>query len=263
MTLPREAIAAFNLEVAGKFLATVSEDWKPNVVPVLSMRAYDEETLVFGEFMMLKTRRSLIKGCVVCACVITEKLENYVVKGVFEGFERTGEYYDFIAQIPMFRYNAYMGPRAAGIIRVEDVWQVDESRSKLNVLLDTLIARFASTQEDGKRLPPIIAEKFNRINAIKVLAKVYNGYPIILPALSMRVSSKGTKLIFGTRSTEASRLSVGDSVAAAVLTTDAIAYQVKGIYEGELRKLFGKVGVVRVDEAYTLTPPRPGEKIPL
>ncbi|MEM2622326.1 MAG: hypothetical protein QXI35_05660, partial [Candidatus Nezhaarchaeales archaeon] len=124
-------------------------------------------------------------------------------------------------------------------------------------------ARFASTQEDGKRLPPIIAEKFNRINAIKVLAKVYNGYPIILPALSMRVSSKGTKLIFGTRSTEASRLSVGDSVAAAVLTTDAIAYQVKGIYEGELRKLFGKVGVVRVDEAYTLTPPRPGEKIPL
>lgn len=261
MPLPPDAIMAFNLEVAGKFLATTGEDGKPNVIPVLSMRAYDEEALVFGEFMMLKTKRNLTKGCVVCACVITEKLENHIVKGVFEGFEKTGRYYDFISQIPMFRYNAYMGPRAAGIIKVEEVWQVNKSRSKFNILLDILATRFISVREGERRLPSVVAEKFNRINAIKVLAKLCNGHPVILPAISMRVSSECSKLVFGVHSTETEKLKIGDQVATAVLTTDAIAYQVKGVYEGNRRTLLGEVGVIKVNEAYTLTPPRPGERI--
>lgn len=262
MVLPREAVEAFNLEMAGKFLATAGGDGKPNVVPVISIRAFDEETLVFGEFMMLKTRRNLIEGCRVCACVVTEKLENYVATGVFNGFEKKGKYYDFISEIPLFKYNAYTGARAAGIIKIEKVWQVEKAKSKFNILLDTLAAMSAPMLKGERRLHPNIAEKFNRINAVKVIAKLEDGQPIITPAIPTRVIA-GSKLAFGTRSTEAERLKPGEQVAAAVLTMDAMAYQVKGVYEGKRRTILGQVGVISVEEAYTLTPPRPGEKIPL
>ncbi|MEM4447344.1 MAG: pyridoxamine 5'-phosphate oxidase family protein [Candidatus Jordarchaeales archaeon] len=262
MALPRGAVEAFNLEMAGKFLATAGGDGKPNVVPVISLRAFDEETLVFGEFMMLKTRKNLAEGCKVCACVVTEKLENYVATGVFKGFERRGKYYEFVSEIPLFKYNAYTGARAAGVIKVEEVWQVERAKSKAAILLDTLAAMVTPVSGGGKRLHPNISEKFNRLNAVKVVAKIEDGQPVIIPAISMRAVG-GTKLVFGTRSTDAERLKPGEYVATAVLTMEAMAYQVKGVYEGKKRTLLGEVGVVSVEEAYTLTPPRPGEKIPL
>lgn len=262
MVLPHGAVEAFNLEMAGKFLATAGGNGKPNVVPVISIRAFDEGTLVFGEFMMLKTRRNLTEGCRVCACVVTEKLENYVATGVFEGFERKGKYYDFISELPLFKYNAYTGARAAGVIKVEEVWQVERARSKARILLDALAAMSLHVQGEARQLHPNVAEKFNRLNAVKVIAKLEDGQPIITPAISMRVVA-GSKLAFGTRSTEAERLKPGDHVAASVLTMDALAYQVKGVYEGKRKTILGQVGIIGVEEAYTLTPPRPGEKIPL
>nr|MDO8062297.1 hypothetical protein [Candidatus Freyrarchaeum guaymaensis] len=260
VVLTSDAVEAFNLELAGKFLATIGLDGRPNVVPVISIRAFDEETLVFGEFMMVKTKRNLVDGCAVCTCVITERLDNYVVRGVFEGFEKRGKYYDFISEIPLFRYNAYTGARSAGVIRVEEVWQVKRAKSRINILADTLAVMSVSGGGSGGVIPPNVAEKFNRINAVKVVAKVEGDKPLIIPALSLRAMSQ-SRLGFGIRSMEAERLNEGDVVATAVLTMDAIAYQVKGKYIGMKRGLLGKIGVIEAEETYTLTPPRPGEKI--
>ncbi|MCS7139101.1 MAG: hypothetical protein N3F04_02300 [Candidatus Nezhaarchaeota archaeon] len=263
MGLPRSAIEAFNLERAGKFLATISEDKEPNVVPILSLRAFDEETLVFGELMMLKTKKNLIKGCSVCVCVVTDRLENYIATGIFEGFERVGKYYNFISEVPLFKYNPYMGARAAGVIKVKEVWQVERAKSKLKTLIDVFATKFLSLREGERHLHPLIAEKFNRINAVKVLAYLERAQPIVVPTMSMRAAAAGSKLVFGISSTEIYGLKAGERVAASVLTMDATAYQVKGVYEGEERTLLGRVGVINVSEAYTLTPPRPGEKVPL
>jgi len=252
MVLPRGAFEAFNLEMAGKFLATAGGDGKPNVVPVISIRAFDDETLVFGEFMMLKTRKNLTEGCRVCACVVTEKLENYVATGVFKGFEKSGKYYDFISELPIFKYNAYTGARAAGIIRIDEVWQVEKAKSKVGILLDSLAAMSTHVQREGRLLHSNVAEKFNKLNAVKVMAKLEDGQPIITPAISMRVVA-GSKLAFGTRSTEVERLRLGDHVAAAVLTMDAMAYQVKGVYEGKRRAMLGQVGVISVESLHADT----------
>ena len=50
-------------------------------------------------------------------------------------------------------------------------------------------------------------------------------------------------------------------VAAAVLTAEPLAYQVKGRFLGVERSLGRPLGVIQVLEVYSASPPVPGERI--
>ena len=104
-----------------KFLATLDMDGQPNCVPVISLTPYGEDTLLFAEFFMNKTRRNLLANPRVGIAVYTEDFHGWMLMGVFEGFETSGERVDLINQTPMFRYNAYTSIRAAGRIRITEV----------------------------------------------------------------------------------------------------------------------------------------------
>ena len=268
-----ELAEALHGEMVPKFLATQDASGKPNVVPIISLDAADDRTLIFGELFMWKTRANLETDARVSAAVLTEDLRVWTMRGRFRGFIDAGPYLDEMNQKEIFRYNAYVRVSRVGIIDVEAVtgaWR----RSKLGVAAELLAVmamkplvarRGLGGRQTEAMIPPRVSEKFARTHAIKVLAyQGPEGYPEIAPAFSLLpASSQG--MVFRARHDNAGLRALGPDtpIAASVITMDPIAYQVKGVYAGQQLTPAGRIGRIHVDEVYSASPPLPGERIDL
>ncbi len=121
--MPQQVIDKFNHPRAVKFLATVGEDGRPNVVYIASLRAVDDETLIYADTVGVKTKKNLKPSSPVAINVLLqEKLVSYQVKGTFQGFQTSGPYFELLNSLHEFKYNTYFGVRAAGVIRVDEVY---------------------------------------------------------------------------------------------------------------------------------------------
>ena len=120
--MPQTVMEKFADMEAAKFMATVDDSGNPNVVPVLSVMPFGEETLVFVDMMMNKTRKNLLDNKKVAVSVLTKDGISYQAKGTFEGFQNSGPLFDMFASHPLLKYNAYSGPRAVGLIHVDSVY---------------------------------------------------------------------------------------------------------------------------------------------
>lgn len=244
-----------------KFLATLDGEGVPNVVPITSLRAVDESTIIFGELMMWKTRRNLETNPRVCMAVMTPAARGWVIQGDFQEFQRTGPYFDQIMSDEFFRYNAYSGIRNAGVIRARRVVR-EFALSRGAILLAAARARWAArwwrAKGEGAAMPRPVREKFGRLQAAKFLAYLGpDGYPDIAPALSLTPAGERALVFAG----DVAGLERGARVAAAVLTAEPLAYQVKGRFLGVQRSLGGPLGAIEVQEVYSASPPLPGERL--
>lgn len=239
-----------------KFLATRSAAGVPNVVPVVSLLPAEDrpDTLSFGNFLLRKSIRNLREDPRVGILVITQDLRGWVLTGDFQGFERSGPYYDQQMASPLLRYNAYTGIRDAGIIAVRTVegsFRIAQLAVARDFLLTRLRAgRAARVAAGGVAVPLPARREFGRMAALKVLAWLgEGGYPAVAPALSLQPAGES-----GLVCRAKGRLPApGTEVAANVLTLDAISYQAKGRWLGG--------GAIQVQEVYAGGPPLPGARL--
>ena len=263
VTLPADVRAALAGPMVPKFLATVGAGGEPNVVPVVSIQPWDDETLVFGEYLMQKSRRNLRGNEHVGILVFTEALEAWALRGTFLGFKETGEWFDHVSRSELLRYNAYTGIRAAGGIRVE------ACSPRIAFGKAAVLAGFAHASVAGALLkggaparavmPRPVAEKFGRLQAVRAGAFVgADGFPRVWPMLGC-LAAGPSRLVVGDVNFPASAegLAPGTPVAVAVLTFDPIAYQVKGTYTGQ----HAGVGVIDLDACYNASPPKVGDRL--
>ena len=236
-------------------------------MPIISLDAADASTLIFGEFLIWKTRANLEKNPRVAVIVVTENLETWTIKGRFRCFEAAGPFVEALNQKQMFRYNAYVGIRRAAVIDVEEVTN-SQKMVKLALIADLLRVKFVSRLAGllGKvHIPDRVAEKFARLQAVKVIAfRGQDGYPRIVPVLSL-MPSRAANMIFrsGTYASQLQELLSGSRIAASVLTMEPLAYQVKGVYVGPKLTPLGSMEQLRIDEVYSASPPLSGQRIEL
>ena len=146
-----------------KFLATRDAQGVPNVVPVLSLAAVDEHTIVFGEMMVWKTRRNLEADPRLSMLVVSPDLRAWTVRGRFVEFQRSGPLFDRVSSEESARYNPYGSYRSAGVIEVLGTTRVSRF-SQLGLLLDTvrcrMLARSVSRDGPTAAMPVQVREKF-------------------------------------------------------------------------------------------------------
>ena len=261
--LDNKLIDALRGERTPKFLATADRSGTPNVIPVISIEPWDEETLIFGNYLMWKTARNLESNPLVSVSVITEKFYGATILGRFLEFQRAGKFVDRINSSTLFRYNAYTGIRNAGSIRVErvlDPFQV----SRKDILFANLGARLGCNQgrkmSRGKRIMnPVITGKFRKITAIKVVAFIdENGYPRSVPVMSLQPAAPDVLVFrFSRWERYLTGLNDGATVSACVLTPEPVAFQVKG----EFHILGKRLGLLLLAEAYHASLPLPGKRV--
>lgn len=258
MGLTQAMIEMFGNSMTPKFLATSDAEGTPNVVPITSLTVIDQDTLIFGDFLMWKTERNLEVNPKVGVLVLTEGLEYVYLKGAFQGFVKYGPYMDTINAQDMFRYNAYTGIRQAGVIKVEAVGEsgkISKSQMLANLVWLKLQGTFRTGLEGSGIMPRQVAEKFSRINALKVCSYLgEDGYPFAFPALPML--TKGESQISFVLPKWVASLKKNTPMAACVLTMEPICYQVKGIVKGQ-----GKIRDIALTDVYSACPPLVGKKI--
>jgi hypothetical protein len=235
---------------------------------VLSLEAFDEKTIVFGEMMIWKTRRNLEMYPRVSVLVLSPDLTAWTIRGRFVEFQRSGPHYDRVASRENARYNPYGSYRSAGVIEVLAVLPHPRP-SQLGLLQEAVRCRLLarSLSHDASTLPvmPVqVWEKFGRLKAAKALAVLdASGHPDCLPALSLMPVGRGRLVFAGSVFGDAAAIIPGSEVAAAVLTLEPVAYQVKGVLAEPRRSLRRSFGVIDLREAFSASPPLPGEKLPL
>jgi hypothetical protein len=245
-----------------KFLATRNSDGIPNVVPVISLQAADERTIIFGELMIWKTRRNLESDSRVSVMVLAPDLRAWTIKGRFVEFQHGGPHFDRLMATDDIRYNAYSGIRSAAVIEVLDVPRAVRF-SQAGLLLDSLRGRWLARRlsRDGRAeeaMPVQVGEKFSRLRAAKALAYLDGeGHPDCLPVPSMVPAGLSRLIVPG-----ADGPASGSPVAASVITLEPVAYQVKGVFAGTRRSLGRTWGIVDVREAYSASPPLSGQRLP-
>jgi len=241
-----------------KFVATLGEDGYPNVVPILSVTAWDKDTLCFVRFMVWKTRRNLEerKKVAVSALGLFRALE---VLAEFTGFEKSGPRLDFFNSQAMYRYNAYFGAGQVGVLKVfaEKGW------SKANPwrMLQAKIMPGMNNGHGPEVMPGAVSEKFRRALAAKYLAWIdEQGWPRLLPSpgafpLSPRqMGIAGMSKLF-------QGFAPGKPLALSVLATEPTAYQVKGKFAG-MQSMSGiSLAVIELEKSFSAAPPLPGEQI--
>ena len=246
-----------------KFLATLDAGGVPNIVPVISMRAADDETLIFAEFMIWKTKKNLLENPNVRVAVLSPELSWWAIKGTFKGFETSGEHFEILSQQDMFRYNPYTGIRSAGVIQVEDVSEKHRLLNPASVVeLAAAMLRSRTALNSKGIMPPPVVEKFRRFKSAKALAvRGADGFPAAVITSAM-LPIGNSHLIVGTSYfPEEISLKRPINAAACVITYDPVAYQVKGHLRRTPRIGNLQLATMRVEEVYSASPPLPGKRI--
>jgi len=244
-----------------KFVATVGEDGYPNLVPILSLTAWDKDTLCFVRFMVWKTRKNLEERKKVA--VGTMGLFRTVeVLGEFVGFEKSGEKLEFFNNQPIYRYNAYFGAGQVGVIQVEkeagnypsQLWRSFQAR-----LLASSFNHHSSSEKPV--MPKPVFEKFSRILAVKFLSwRDEQGFPRLMPAMGAFPLSPDKIAVLGNLKFFRS-LTPGKELSLAVLFTEPGAYQVKGRFAGIESRGVGEYALIELEQSFSCSPPLPGERI--
>ncbi len=251
---------ALSGEMTPKFLATLDGAGTPNCVPVISLAPWDDTTLVFGEFLMNKTRANLLVNEKVGVAVINEALEAWSLKGTFLGFETTGHHVEWMNRQPMFRYNAYTSIRAAGVIRIESV-SPRSAYTSSGVLYDFvrlwLLAPFL--KRSGRPCMPLrVREKFRRTNAVRALAfRDTDGFPRTAVLIACIPVGTNRLLLRNPAGCQYADLVSGTTMAVSVITMDPVAYQVKGTCQG----CVAGCTTVLLEACYSASPPLLGERL--
>lgn len=266
--LPPAAMAIYRQEECAKFLATASADGVPNVALIVSQMPVESGTVIFGEFMMVKTQANLAVNPRVASIAITEKLDVAGFKGDVTGWSTTGEHIDIINSIPFFRYNAYAGIHNVATCEIREMLPLPEKVSMLTVGEEYLAMRTRGRIGHARSLggvvtPQPIRERFNGIMSVKVLAFMDDdGYPNVVPTFGVMFRTPGElRFKLSPYNSAIRRLPTGSKVALNVLTMDLITYQVKGTIDRFEKKLGLETGVVKVEEAYSCIPPLVGERV--
>jgi hypothetical protein len=261
------AARAFKLQAYLKFAATVDDQGTPNVIPLLSARMVEPDTIAFVKFMVWKTRRNFEANKKITIACTGPRGRTYLARGEFVEWMTQGPLLEQFEAEPIFRYNAYMGANMLGIIKVKEVREFKGSGLLLPLLKRLAPGRGPTPDKavgNGGPMAREVVEKWGRKLAVKFLGMVdENGDPLAIPHQGLFALSNSL-LAFPwpqRRENPLSRLCSNDPLAASILAFDPVAYQVKGRFLGP-QKINGRDhGLLQVKEVYAASPPIPGKRI--
>jgi len=245
--------------MTAKFMATHDEEGIPNIAMISTTTPWDDDHLIFGDFLMWRTKRNLEAGSPVSVSVLANDLRWYEVRGRFLGFERSGEKFDAVSTQDLFRYSAIGLLRAVGTIAADEVYchRLRALSTATRWLWTRIAARPPTGTSEAQRINPIVAGVFSARNAAKFLAVSRNDHIEQLPVLELRPVGESYLALRPDLP-----LSKGDIVAISAVTPDLKAFQIKGKYVGVKRCGPCRFGYVKITTVLSQTPPLVSHEVP-
>jgi predicted pyridoxine 5'-phosphate oxidase superfamily flavin-nucleotide-binding protein len=120
--LPKEVLDVLASPNTLKMLGTVNKAGIPNAAIIATAGAVDEETIVFAELAVKKTKENLLDNKRFTLTVLAPTGEGYQIKGTFQEFQERGPVADALSEKVFAMLKKEI--RAAGIGKAEEVYSV-------------------------------------------------------------------------------------------------------------------------------------------
>jgi hypothetical protein len=261
--LSARARELFAEEMAAKFLATADGEGRVNVALIVTLQPPPDgntERLIFGEFLMWKSKENLAENPRVAAMAANTKLETVSLQGDFRGFQKTGpSYKEALDSSPFMRYNAYSGVRAAGVVDVRTVfpWRKIPMAAVARDFLAVKVKRGGG--EEKVDVPSLVMEKFTALTSVKALAVMgEEGYPLLFPVMAAGKAGRGSLFLRAPAyGEELKEISLPIRAALGVVTMDVKSYKLIGTLDRAGKETYR----FTVEEAYCSMPPLAGDRI--
>jgi predicted pyridoxine 5'-phosphate oxidase superfamily flavin-nucleotide-binding protein len=117
--IPPEVMELVNASDATKVMGTVDRQGIPNVVPLGSIRAVSDDTIVFAEIFHIKTKENLLATKKATVLVVKDG-KAYQIKGTFAGYTSSGPAFEAMSKAIMER--SKLPTKAVGMIKVDSVY---------------------------------------------------------------------------------------------------------------------------------------------
>ena len=105
-----------------KMLATLDKDYRVNLVPVASVMTRDDESLMFFDMFMNKTKANLAINQKVSVTVLKPPMTGYQIKGTFTEWITSGPFFKMWSD--MIFSAVPVSIRGIGIVSVDEVYSV-------------------------------------------------------------------------------------------------------------------------------------------
>jgi len=259
-------MVAFEPEAKVGLISTINPDGLPHITMITSIQASAPTKLVWGQFSEGLSKENVKKNPNTGFLILTLDKKMWRGKATWTHEEKQGAEYEMYNSKPMFRYNAYFGIHTVHYMDLTETYgkeNIPAGRIGLAALFTKIVKSRAKTTSKDPILKPWAQGLFNRLNALKFISHVENGFPIITPLIQCQASDS-RRLVFSPLAygEELNHLKNGQKVAVFGLTMDMEDILIRGTFQGFKRYLSIQLGVIDIEWVYNSMPPIYGQIYP-
>lgn len=258
-------MAAFEPEAKVGLLATVDDAGLPHITLITTLRARAADRLTWGQFSEGRSKVNVRQNPKTGFLVLTMDKRLWRGTARWTHTENTGEDFEVYNNLPMFRYNAYLGIHTVHYMDLVETGG-EEKLPMAGIVAASLATRL--TRLGSGRGEPVLkpwAEGvFNDMAALKFLAHVgSDGFPRLIPVIQCQ-AARSDALVFSALaySSELRAIPAGTPVAVFALTLKMESVLVRGNFTGFGMGPLGRTGRVSIDWVYNSMPPKQGQIYP-
>lgn len=258
-----------DLDVALKvgILATINPQGQPHLTMLSSLRPYEKDKLVWGQFTEGLSKTFIQNNPKTGFLIMSLNKEVWFGKAQFTHKSKQGAEIENYNNLAMFRYNAYFG--------IHTVYYMDLISNSGRLALPmgsvifsavkTMAARFLAKKELLPNvLNPWVRALFNKLDNLKFISYIdQDGFPIVLPVIQTQaLDSHRILFATGAYTQDLSKLPKGTSVAVFAMSFDMEDVLLRGEFAGVERIGGFNCGVIDIDWVYNAMPPKPQQIYP-
>jgi hypothetical protein len=248
-------------------LATITPTGLPHVTLISSLMACAPKQMAFGQFTEGLSKQHILINPKTGFLIMSLEKNLWRGKATFTHSMREGPEYDYLNNVPMFRYNAYFGVHT--VYYLDLLSHTGKEPLPMNRIIfaaiQTMLVRTLSRKPGKEEVLNTWTRAFlDKLDNLKFIAWVdEDGYPAIVPVIQAQ-SLDRQLILFSTSvyTDELKAIPTGADLAVFSMALTMEDVLLRGKYLG-MRHLAGiKTGVVEVDWVYNPMPPVPGQIYP-
>lgn len=254
-----ETIRAFDDTYKVALTSTIDDEGEPHITLINTLKTNGETELTSGEFITGLSKEFMQQRKNVGFFVMSLDKNWWNGTAIWKSKQTSGKQYEEYNQIPMFRYNSYVGIHT---IHYYDLVSISQKR-KLNlagIMLNAIInlaTKFVFRKKPEKALSTWAYRLMRGLATLKFISFIGDdGFPKIVPVVQASACSRGRIVVpMHPYFSELSSLKTGTKVALMGMTLGMENAMVKGTFT---RMKHCKYGYIDIERVYNSMPPKHG-----
>ena len=262
-TIDTTAIKEFETEYKLALTSTIDEESYPHLTLINTLSAKNEKELVSGEFIKGLSKEYMKIRNKVGFIIMSFAKDWWTGTAQWTESQNSGDDYERMNRIPMFRYNTYLGIHTVHYYDLNDITErrkLDMAGIISNALVNVLVKPFLGMRKSEKALNKWSYDLFKSIGTLKFISFIDSeGYPRVYPIVQAQACSRG-RIVIPLRPYKKELSEIADGAKAAIMCAnmDMDSVMVKGAFH----RKGGAFAYLDIERVYNTLPPKQGPIYP-